>query len=77
MTVVAVTEAVALAVVVIVFLSYTRARERDNAQERRVLADRIQRPEVLPVREPVAFREPPPRADDQMNMVGKIRISDG
>jgi len=74
MTVVAITEAVALVAVVVVLISYTRARERDNAEERRILADRIQRPEILPAREPLSFAEPEPREDDQMSMVGKIRL---
>jgi hypothetical protein len=77
MTVVAIVEAVALVAVVIAFLSYTRAREKDQIEERRVLADRIQRPELLPTREPVAFVEPAPREDDGLSMVGKIRVSDG
>ena len=76
MTVVAALEAVALVAVVFLFLRYTRAREREAMEERRLLADRIQRPEALPAREAVPFVEPPPREDDQMSMVGKIRISD-
>jgi hypothetical protein len=76
MTVVAVIEAVALVAVVVAFLLYARARERDSAQERRELADRIQRPELLPARDAVAFTEPPPREDDELSTVGQIRISD-
>jgi hypothetical protein len=76
MTVVAIVEAVALVAVVLAFLVYTRARERDAMQERRTLADRIQRPEVLPARDAPAFVEPPPREDDQLSMVGKIRIAE-
>ena len=76
MTVVAIVEAVALVAVVFGFLIYTRAREADQAKERRELADRIQRPEILPAREAPAFVEPAPREDDQLSMVGKIRISD-
>ena len=76
MTVVAVAEAVAIVAIVIAFLNYSRARERDALAERRTLADRFQRPEVLPLREPANFTEPLPREDDQMSLVGKIRISD-
>jgi hypothetical protein len=76
MTVVAVVEAIALVLVVIAFLLYTRAREREAMRERRQLADRIQRPDLLPAREAVVFSEPPPRPKDQMDMVGRIRISD-
>ena len=76
MTVVAALEAVALVAVVLAFLIYTRAREREAAEERRQFADRIQRPDQLPAREAVAFVEPAPREDDQLSMVGKIRISE-
>ena len=76
MTVIAVIEAVAIVAVVVAFLFHIRALERNNAEERRMLADRIQRPELLPVREPTNFPEPLPKEDDQMNLVGKIRISD-
>jgi hypothetical protein len=76
MTVVAIVEAVALVAVVLAFLVYTRAREKDSILERRALADRIQRPELLPAREAPQFVEPPPRESDQLSMVGKIRISD-
>lgn len=76
MKIVAIVEAVAIVLIVVAFLRYTHARERESAEERRTLADRIQRPELLPAREAVAFQEPASRPDDQMNMVGKIRISD-
>jgi hypothetical protein len=76
MTVVAALEAAALVAVVFLFLRYTRAREAEAAEERRLLADRIQRPEMLPAREAAAFVEPAPREDDQLSMVGKIRISE-
>jgi hypothetical protein len=76
MTVVAIVEAVALVAVVVAFLLYARARERENARERSVLADRIQRPEVLPAREAAVFVEPAPREDDQLSLVGQIRVSD-
>jgi hypothetical protein len=75
-TVVAVAEAVALVAVVFLCLGHLRGVERANAQERRALADRIQRPELLPARETVAFAEPPPREDDELSTVGQIRISD-
>jgi hypothetical protein len=76
MTVVAVVEAVALVLVVIAFLHHLRSVEKRGAAERRQLADRIQRPDLLPAREAVVFAEAPPRKDDQMDMVGRIRISD-
>lgn len=76
MTIVAALEAVALVAVVFLFLRYTRAREGEAARERRELADRIQRPDQLPAREAPEFVEPPPREDDQLSMVGKIRISE-
>lgn len=76
MTVVAAIEAVALVAVVFLFLRHIRGLEAQAADERRTLADRIQRPEVLPAREAAPFVEPPAREDSQMSMVGKIRISD-
>jgi hypothetical protein len=75
-TVVAAIEALALVAVVAMFLAYTRGREKHAAFERRMLADRIQRPELLPVSEAPQYREPPIREDDQLNMVGKITVSD-
>jgi len=76
MTVVAAIEAVALVAVVFLFLHHLRRVERDNTIERQTLADRIQRPELLPVREAPPYREPPPREDDGMSLVGKIHVSD-
>jgi hypothetical protein len=76
MTVVAGIEAVALVAVVALFLWHVRSLERAAAQERRVLADRIQRPELLPVAGAVAWSEPPDREDDGLSTVGKIRIGD-
>jgi hypothetical protein len=75
MTVVAAIEAVALVAVVALFLWHIRRLEAQAAEERRVLADRIQRPEVLPS-QPVVWAEPAAREDDGLSMVGKIRIGD-
>jgi hypothetical protein len=76
MTLVAALEAVALVAVVVAFLLYTRAREREAAAERRILADRIQRPEALPPREAPVFVAPPAREDDGLSMAGRISIAD-
>jgi hypothetical protein len=76
MTIVAVVEAVALVAVVLLFLHHIRALERACARERSQLADRIQRPDLLPVREATHFVEPAAKEDDELSMVGRIRISD-
>jgi hypothetical protein len=74
MTVVAAIEAVAITIIVLLFLRHIRLLETAQSEERRILADRIQKPELLPARPSAPFIEPVAREDDQLNMVGKIRI---
>jgi hypothetical protein len=75
LTVIAAIEAVAIVAIVIAFLQHIRSLEREAARERRLLADRIQRPEVIPAREAPQFVVPV-REDDELNTVGRLRPSD-
>jgi len=77
-TIVAIVLAAALVVVVVVFVRYQTARDQRFAEverayvlERRELLNRIQRPDMIPVRAPDAFVQPESEPD-QIDLVGVI-----